>query len=356
MSGTMLTAAQTARIDAHIIREMSRQMVPGAAVGVYGRGRVLLAKGYGFADIGRRTPVGPKTIFQLGSVGKQFTAAAVMLLVEKGRMGLDDSITDYLDAAPKKWRGIRIKNLLSHTSGIADYIARRFTGNGGPFYMRLNLSERELARRAYRLPIRFGSGERWRYSNTNYMLLGLAIRRASGKPWFEYVKEAVFGRLGMKSPRLVHENDVVRDCASGYELRRGRVRDQEWWSDAFNSTADGVVYCNVLDMAKWDRALYGTRLLKRSSLNRMWTVFRLNDGKLNAENYGFARHMNRIGGHRVMEHSGSWQGFEAYIARYVDDGVTVVTMDNLARPAPLPTAHAIARIACPSLAAGKSIS
>lgn len=344
-----LTPSQITLIDRYIVSEMKRQHIPGLVLGIYNHGHVLLAKGYGVGDIRHKVQVNPKMIFQLGSIGKQFVSAAIMILVEQHKIRLDDSITKYFPTAPKSWDWIKIKNLLSHTSGLAEYGSKDLTGPGGLFYKLLDFSEDEAVKKIQKLPIMFKSGERWQYSNTNYVLLGIIIHKITGKFWFEYVKEMIFKPLDMKSVRLVHKTDTIKNCSLGYELHRNRPKNAEWWSDTYNSFADGCFYCNILDLAQWDEALYSTKLLKQSSLNKIWTVFKLNNGKPNQDNYGFGWHIRKINNHKVIEHDGEWQGFESHIARYVDDGITVVVLDNLEPSDPTPITHKVAWMINPKL-------
>ncbi|HKN61388.1 MAG TPA: serine hydrolase, partial [Candidatus Acidoferrales bacterium] len=194
-------------------------------------------------------------------------------------------------------------------------------------------------------------GEKWDYRNTNYMLLGIMIHKVSGKFYADYLADRIFKPLGMTSTRLISDADIIPNRSSGYELHDEKLQNQGWVSPTFNSTADGTLYFNVLDLAKWDEALYGTSLLKQSSLDRIWTVFPLNDGKPNPANYGFAWEMNTLNGHKVIEHAGAWQGFTCNISRYVDDNLTVVVLTNLdaEHAHPEPITHTIAGLVNPAL-------
>ena len=197
---------------------MARQKIPGLAVGIYSRGHILLTKGYGQANVELSVPVKPETIFQSGSVGKQFVSAAIMMLVEEGKLSLDDSITKYFTDAPATWKPILIKNLLSHTSGLAEYETGDRTGPKGPFYMRLDFTEDELVSKIEALPIEWAAGEKWAYRNTNYVLLGVLIHKITGKPYYEFLDERIFKPLGMVSTRLISERDIIPNRAAGYEL------------------------------------------------------------------------------------------------------------------------------------------
>jgi CubicO group peptidase (beta-lactamase class C family) len=324
-----LPADEDANVDAYVRGEMRKQRIPGLALGVYRDGKIVKAEGYGVANVEWDVPVKADTIFQSGSVGKQFAATAVMMLVEEGKVGLDDPVHKYFQDAPESWKNIKIRNLLSHTSGLSEYENGPRTKPDGPFYLRLDMSEDELYKRIAAMPMDFQPGEDWSYRNTNYVLLGILIHKVTGKFYGDYLQERIFKPLGMSSTRIISEADIVPHRAAGYELVKGQLQNQQWVSPTFNSTADGTLYFTVLDLEKWDAALYTEKLLKRSGLDQMWTVMKLNNGQPNKANYGFAWDIKQINGHKVIEHGGAWQGFTCHIARYVDDKLTVVVLTNL---------------------------
>jgi len=344
-------AIQSQSVDDYLAQEMKAQHIPGLALGVYRNGEIVKAQGYGLANVELNVPVKPETIFQSGSVGKQFAATAVMMLVEEGKVGLDDAITKYFPGAPDAWNNIKVRNLLSHTSGLAEYESDERTGPSGPFYLRLDFTEDELLKKAEALPFDFQPGEKWSYRNTNYLLLGFLIRKVTGEFYGDYLQERIFKPLGMNATRIISEADIIPNRAAGYQLVKGELKNQDWVSPTFNSTADGALYFTVLDLAKWDAALCTEKLVKKSSLDQMWTVAKLNDGKPNKSNYGFAWDINQMNGHRVIEHGGAWQGFTTYIARYVDDKLTVVVLTNLdsAHSNPGRIAHHVAGLYVPAL-------
>ncbi len=344
-----LSPDQISAIDRFVQSQMKSRKIPGVSVGIYSRGQVLLAKGYGMSDVELSVAVKPETVFQSGSVGKQFVSAAIMMLVEEGKINLDDSIVKYFPNAPESWKPILIKNLLSHTSGLAEYESGERAGPKGPFYLRLDFTEDELVEKVEALPIDFKVGEQWSYRNTNYLLLGIIIHKVTGKFYADFLQERIFKPLGMTSTRLISDADIIPNRASGYELHHGELKNQEWVSPTFNSTADGTLYFNVLDLAKWDGALYGTTLLKQSSLDRMWTVYPLNDGKPNPANYGFGWMMEPMNGHRSTQHGGAWQGFTCFILRYPDDALSVAVLTNLAGGGPGTIAKVIAGLINPAL-------
>lgn len=306
------------KIDDFIRAEMQTQKIPGMAVAVVKDGKIMLARGYGLANVEHQVPVKPETIFQSGSTGKQFTATAVMMLVEEGKLSLDDKIAKYFPDAPDTWSNITIRHLLSHTSGMTDYPR--------DFDLRRDYTEDELYQRIKPIPLAFQPGEKWSYSNLAYVMLGIVIHKVSGKFYGDFLQERVFKPLEMTTARIISETDIVPNRAAGYRVVNGQLKNQDWVSPTLNTTADGALYLTVYDMAKWDAALYTERLLKKSSLEQMWTPVKLNDGK--THQYGFGWAVGEVRGHRIVEHGGAWQGFKAHISRYVDDKLTVIVFAN----------------------------
>ncbi len=323
-------------VETYVKGEMDTQHIPGLALLVARDGKILRAQGFGFANLEHRVTVKPETIFQSGSVGKQFTATAVMMLVEEGKIGLDDSITKYFLEAPASWKPVTVRHLLSHTGGFTDYPKG--------FDFRKDYTEAELFKVVAAIPLAFPPGAKWSYSNLGYLTLGILIHRVTGKFYGDVLEERIFQPLGMQTTRIMSEADIIPNRAAGYHLVKGQVKNQEWVSPTLNTTADGSLYFSILDLAKWDAALYTERLLKRSSLEQMWTPVKLNDGQPNSGHYGFGWEITAPHGHRLIAHEGSWQGFETQISRYVDDKLTVVVLSNLGDAHPGKIAQGVAEI------------
>ena len=342
----------SARVDQAVLAELRRQKIPGISLGVVRDGRIVKAKGYGVANVELAVPVTPRSVFQTGSVGKQFTAAAVMMLVEEGRVGLDDSIPKYFPEAPPSWKAVTVRQLLTHTSGIADYGGEESTMGKGVIDFRRDYTEDELIRTFAPMPPEFAPGEKFSYSNTGYVLLGVLIHRVTGKFYGDFLQERIFRPLGMTATRIISEADIIPDRSSGYRLVNGQLKNQEWVSSSINTTADGALYTNVLDLAKWDAALYTERLLKRASFDQMWSPVKLNSGETYP--YGFGWRITSVNGHRLLGHGGAWQGFTMSISRYVDDRVTIVVFTNLDEnnSRPEDVAARVAAIYIPDLARG----
>lgn len=334
-------------IDAYVAAEMGRQRIPGLSLAVVRRGVVTKAKGYGLANVELSVPATPRTVYQSGSLGKQFTAVAVMMLVEKGALSLDDRIARFLPEAPATWRDITVRHLLTHTGGMGDYTEK--------IDLHRDYKTEELLAFAAEQPLEFPAGEKWSYSNTGYMVLGILIQRVGGQFYGDMLRDRVFKPLGMDSARVISEADIVPNRAAGYRLVDGALKNQDWVAPSLNTTADGALYFSVLDMAKWDAALYTEQLVKRASLEQVFTPTRLKDGSIHRDEdgsgYGFGWVIGEQAGHRRIEHGGSWQGFEAHIARYVDDGVTVIVLANLADSDPGVIGHGVAGLVVRSLRA-----
>jgi len=323
-------------LDAYVRSEMGKQQVPGLALLVSRGGQSIRSQGYGMANVELQVPVKPETIFQSGSVGKQFTATAVMMLTEEGKVGLEDSLTKYFPDAPAAWKQVTVRELLSHTAGFTDYPK--------DFDFRKDYTEEQLLKIVEGIPLAYTPGTKWSYSNLGYLTLGILIHKVTGEFYGDFLQERIFRPLDMRTTRIINEAEIIPNRAAGYRLLKGELKNQQWVSPTMNTTADGSLYFSILDLAKWDAALYTEKLLKRSTREQMWTVAKLSNGQPNSGKYGFAWFIHDQNGHHVVEHEGQWQGFETQISRYVDDQLTVVVLTNLANAKPDAIAHGVAEI------------
>jgi CubicO group peptidase (beta-lactamase class C family) len=331
--------SQTAPTDPtgdYVRAEMKRQQIPGLALLVARGGKVVRSEGFGLSNVELQVPVKPETIFQSGSVGKQFAATAVMMLVEEGKVGLDDPLTKYFPDAPANWNDVTVRELLSHTAGFTDYPKK--------FNFRKDWTEDELLKMVEKIPLAYPPGTKWDYSNLGYLTLGILIHRVTSEFYGDFLQQRIFKPLGMSSTRIISEADIIPNRSAGYRLVKGELKNQEWVAPAMNTTADGSLYFNVVDLAKWDAALYTEKLIKKSSLDLMWTPVKLKNGEPNKDGYGFGWFQEQRHGHRVISHDGAWQGFQTSIARYVDDQLTVVVLTNLEQAKPAGIGEHIAEI------------
>ena len=258
-------AALSARVDLAVEAQQKAQKIPGISLAVCRDGKIMKAAGYGLANVERNVPMTPETVLQTGSVGKQFTSMAVVMLFEEGKMGLDDKIAKYIPESPSAWNDVTVRELLTHTSGIPNYGSAEAM-NKGVIDLRKDWD--------------------WDY-------------------YGDFLQARIFRPLGMASTQIISEADIVPHRSSGYRLVKGQLKNQEWVSPSLNTTADGALYTNVLDLAKWDAALYTTRLIRQSSFDLMWSPVKLNDGKTYP--YGFGWGLASRGGHKVVIHDGAWQ-------------------------------------------------
>jgi CubicO group peptidase (beta-lactamase class C family) len=337
---TAIAQPDLARVDEFVKAEMDRQKIPGVAVAIVRGGTPIKAQGYGLANVEHDVPVTPDTIFQSGSVGKQFTAAAVMTLVEDGRLALDDRLSKFFPDAPPHFQRITIRHLLTHTSGLPDYTA-------GTIDYRKDYTEEELARFAFGLKPEFAPGARWNYSNTGYVLLGIVVHKASGTFYGDVLRDRVFEPLGMKTARVITEEDIVRHRAAGYRLVRGELKNQQWVAPRLNTTADGSLYLSLRDLIAWDAGLRAGRLLKPESWRQVFAPVALNSGRTYP--YGFGWGVDAYGGRAAQRHGGSWQGFKTHIARYPGDDLSIIVLANLAQADPERISDGIAKLLDPTL-------
>jgi CubicO group peptidase (beta-lactamase class C family) len=337
--------SQTSPLDSverYVRAELARQSIPGLSLAILRGDSVLLSRGFGYANVELRALASDSTIYQSGSVGKQFTAAAVVMLSEEGRLSLDDSISGYFPKSPRTWRGITIRHLLTHTSGIPDYADSTLD-------LRRDYTEDDLVRLAAKMPLQFRPGQRWSYSNTGYLLLGILIHRVTGAFYGEFLRDRIFAPAGMATTRIISESDIIPNRAAGYRLVDGKLQNQEWVSPSLNTTADGSLYFSVRDLSRWAIALNHKRIPSEAGLEASWTPVRLSDG--GTYPYGFGCGVDQQRGFRRIGHGGSWQGFRSSIQRYPDFDLTVVVLSNLAEAEPEAIAQGVAGIVEPKLAA-----
>lgn len=345
-SGRTLRRANRAadsKIDEYVKAEMERQGTPGVAIGIVDHGRVT-TRGYGFANLEHMVPVTDQTIFQSGSLGKMFTATAVMLQVEDGKLSLSDPLTKFFPDAPASWQKITVRNLLNHTSGIPDYTTSTFD-------YRKDYTEDELAKMAMQLVPEFPAGSRWNYSNTGYALLGFIIHKVSGKFYGDVLAERVFRPLGMTTARVISEADIIPNRAAGYQHENGKLENQDWVAPKLNTTADGSLYWSVRDLVAWDTAVAKRKILKPESWDVILTPVKLNSGK--PYPYGMGWGIEERGGKPLQSHGGAWQGFRTQLSRFIGDSLDVVVLTNAAEAQPNVIADGIAALMHPDLAIPK---
>ena len=325
-------------IDGFVRSELARQRIPGMSVAVLRGDSVLLARGYGYANLEQHVPATDSTVYPVGSVSKQFTAAAIVMLAEQRRLRLDDPITRYLPEGSAVWPGVTIRHLLTHTSGVPQ--------DTMPDWRR-DYTETELVRSAAAQPLEFTPGDRQSYSSTGYALLGIIIHRVTGQFYGDFLREHLFRPLGMRTARVNSDADIVPNRAAGYYLVNDTLKNQDWVSPSINSTADCCLSFTVRDFAQWAIGLNHGKALSRAGREMSWTPVRLNDG--GTYPYGFGWNLTQQRGYRRIGHSGAWLGFQATIQRYPEFDITVIVLANLAQAKPESIALGIAGLLEPAL-------
>ena len=306
-------------VDDLIKSEMARHQIPGLALKVVQHGKETKTAAYGFANLEWDVPTTPETVFEIGSVTKQFTAACIMLLVEEAKLSLDDKISLHLTNTPASWTNITIRHLLTHTSGIKNY-----TGLEG-FGLSQHLTQAQFIAKIGELPLVFPPGEKFSYCNTGYNLLGFIIENASGKKYWEFLSEKILGPLAMSATTNREPSRILKLRAAGYEQSKtnGLVNRDVDYTDLFSA---GEIVSTISDVMKWDAGLDTEKILKNSSKEQMWTSGKLNNGK--STGYGFGWFLNPLDGHKNIGHSGSTSGFSASNQRFPDDGLQIIVLCN----------------------------
>jgi CubicO group peptidase (beta-lactamase class C family) len=279
-------------------------------------GKVLVSKGYGMADVENDVPNTPETRFRLGSLTKQFTAASILLLQERGKLSVQDSICKYVAPCPEAWQPVTIHHLLSHTGGVPDF-------TGFPDYARTKREPTTVEATIGRfrsLPLDFKPGEDWKYSNSGYVLLGHVVEKVSGKSYESFLRENIFEPLKMTSTGYDHPDQIIKRRARGYAAGPdGGVINASYLDMSIPFSAGGL-YSTVGDLYLWDQALYGEKILKKSSLDAMFTAVR--------SGYGYGYGVSKLFNRRLATHGGGIEGFSTTIHRFPDDHVTVIVLSN----------------------------
>lgn len=328
-------------MDRYVSEQLKKFNAPGLSLAVVKDGKVVKAKGYGLADVELHVPATPQTVYQWASVSKQFTAAATLLLVDDGKLKLDDRVSRHLTDTPAAWSNVTVRHLLNHTSGIKSYtsISNFFKD------IRKDFTQDELIGLVRELPLEFEPGAQWAYNNTGYFLLGMVIEKASGKSYGDFLQQRIFGPLEMATARVNEQLVIITNRATGYAAVSNRLFTSEFVSPSQPFSA-GALVGTVIDLAKWDTSLYGDRLLSSANRELMWTPTRLNDGK--TREYGFGWELGTLRGHRFVSHGGGIHGFSTYILRLLEDKLTVIVLIN-AGADPAFVAHGVADLYIPGL-------
>lgn len=315
-------AQDVSRMDQVVESYVSNKAFMGSVLVARGD-QVLLSKGYGSANLEWNIPNSPATKFRLGSVTKQFTAASILLLEERGKLKTDDPVKKFVPDAPAAWDKITIFHLLTHTSGIPNFTSFPDYASQEPFAT----TPEKLVGRFRDKPLEFEPGEKWNYSNSGYALLGFVIEKTSGESYEKFVQENIFGPLGMKDSGYDSNSAIIPRRAAGYAPVPGKDGPVNvgfiHMSVPFSA---GALYSTTEDLLRWEQGLFGGKLLSAASLAKMTTPFK-ND-------YACGVEVHTVNGHKVISHGGGIEGFNTFLAYYPEDKLTVVALGNLNGNAP----------------------
>ena len=339
--------ASPVELDRYIACEMKQRQIPGVALAITQRGKVLTQRAYGFASVQNDAPVTARTRFEIASITKPITAVGIMLMVQDGQIELDAPVSRYLSDAPTHWREVTVRHLLNHTSGLAP-IGHGWVeaeGKTGEDLFTVLSRDRTTAME-YRLALKekpwFGPGTNWAYSDLGYFLLGVITERVSGLSWREFMRRRIFAPVGMADTYILDLWDIHSDEARAYTVRNGRLSNAR--RDIQKETPSHYgIFSNVGDMAKLDAALYSDRLLSAATRREMWRPTRLPSGDFP---YSLGWEVWSARGHSAQFHGGS-TGTE--FLRLPDDGLGVIVLTNLGGGTRLGLAHNVAKMLLPSL-------
>jgi D-alanyl-D-alanine carboxypeptidase len=325
---TLLSLAQAqlapqtqARIDDLVTRTLRSTGVPSASIAIVQNAKIAFTHAYGDARLEPRTPARPEMRYSIGSVSKQFTATAMLLLAEQGKLSLDDPVSRFIPDLSRA-RDVTIRQLLSHTSGYRDYWPQDYVP---PFMLEPTSAEKILDRWA-RIPLDFAPGSQWQYSNTGFVIAGVIVEKTSGMPLLEFLSRNIFTPLKMQSVMNIDQERLTQTDATGY-MRYGlgplRVAPKEGKGWLF---AAGELAMPAEDLAKWDISLIKQTILKPESYRQMETSIVLKNG-LSAD-YGLGVDVKREFDHRAIEHGGEVSGFTSTNLVFPDDQVAIVVFTN----------------------------
>jgi len=296
---------------------------PGGVLLVAKHGTVIYQNAIGKANVELDVPLSPANVFRVGSLTKQFTAVAILQLMEKGRLELNDDITKFIPDYPTHGNHVSIANLLSHTSGIKDYTDIKGLS---PDIRRRKSTVTEIISLFKDEPMDFTPGAEFRYSNSNYILLGYIIEKLSGKSYEQYIKEHIFTPLDMSHAYYDSPEKTIPNRLTGYVQRQGDTVVNADYFDPSNAYAAGALVMTAEDLFKWHMGLYRYTILKKENLEKAFTPFKLNNGQLTK--YGFGWELDSLSGSPAIQHSGSINGFSAYEIYLPKEDVFVVCLSN----------------------------
>lgn len=311
-----IAAAQdlTPKFDEYLNAVAAKQHFSGSVL-VARDGKIIFSKGYGLANVELDVPNTPQTKFRLGSITKQFTATAILLLQERGKLSVSDPICKYIDNCPAAWSEVTVHHLLSHTGGIPNFTSF-------PDYMpkmMMPVTTQEMIARFRDKPLDFKPGEKWSYSNSGYFLLGAIIEKVSGESYETFLRKNIFDPLKMTATGYDHFETILKNRATGYSLTMGKMVNSAFL-DMTQPYSAGSLYSTVEDLFAWNEALYSGRVLAAKSFEAMTTPVK--------NNYAYGLGVETKGNRKMIAHGGGINGFVTFLARFPEEKLTIVVLRN----------------------------
>ncbi len=305
------------RIAAH----MEEENIPGALVALVSRGEIIHAATYGLANVELSVDVSLDSVFEIGSISKQFVTAVVMQLVQEEMIGLDDPIQNFIADIPSEWLGVTVRQLMNHTSGIPDYeLIASYDVYGE------RITPEQVIQIAHSRPMDFAPGTGWFYSNTGYYLLSMIVERVAGAPLNQVLKDRIFDPAGMRSTRLADPEAIIANRAAGYWVNRNGDLINRRPTETSSTLGAGGILSTLQDLMRWDEMLYGEQIVSSDSKAAMWAATPLPDGIM--QEYGFGWVVSDYRGMRRVGHSGQVAGFIAQFHRFIDEELAVIMFIN----------------------------
>lgn len=306
-----------------ILVDLTKGMTPGIAVLVARNGEILFNKGYGFASLEHRVPVTSETKFRIGSVSKQFTAAAILRLQEEHKLDVHDPLSKFIPDYPRG-KEVTIHHLLTHTSGIHDYIAK-------PDFLKsvtLGVKPEDWIQSFKNDPYDFDPGTKWAYCSSGYFLLGYIIEKVSGKTYAEYLKDQLFDPLEMRATGVHTPTAIIENEAFGYSYEGNMLQKALNW-DMSKGGGAGSLYSTVNDLYLWNERLFAGKVLREDSLKALLTPVRTGSQPLDQNGYGYGVGIGKLRGLAVIAAGGGLDGFAGHLARFPTETVTIVALSNV---------------------------
>jgi CubicO group peptidase (beta-lactamase class C family) len=344
MAFTLTTIAQspsTKAISAEFDRLLSTQFKPGetgCAALVAIKGQIIYKKAFGMANLELNVPMQPEMVFRIGSITKQFTAIAILQLMEQGKLSLQDDITKFIPDYPTQAYKITIENLLTHTAGTMSYTSAPEIMK----YIKDDFKPEEVIDKFKNLPMEFAPGTKWNYNNSGFFLLGYIIEKVSGMKYQDYIEKNLFKPAGMTNSLYGSDEKIIKNRAYPYKPDGDTTVNADYMSMLLPYSA-GSLMSTVEDLYKWNRALLAEKFVKKETLDKAWTEFKLTDGK--GSHYGYGWFMSQVQGSRSVEHGGGINGYLTNSLYLPEEDVFVAVFSNNTAKAPDAVSTRMAAIA-----------